>query len=288
MQREIRQQIDTMRVFEDPQEPAPSMRQPLFTFGTDNGPPLSPRQIPQSDSRRPSLANINNPQPTTTTTTTTTTTPFKAPVAPHLAISPRRYGSISTGSYSPSSARTPVHQVPPPPPPQIQHPLSTSMSANSPPANLSRRHTSADIRLHGWQPQGHVPSHSPYASGHNSTQWPSSPHRTPIGGPAGGADQALRDQLASYELSRGPRQGGSRQPSPPPAGNDPMSLGSNNDAGWTLPGARFPFKGLDTSAPPTRRSSMASNVHSLLNPAETAEREGEDDGVEDRKRKRMQ
>jgi hypothetical protein len=34
---------------------------------------------------------------------------------------------------------------------------------------------------------------------------------------------------------------------------------------------------------------MASNVHSLLNPAETAEREGEDEGGEDmRKRKRVQ
>lgn len=32
---------------------------------------------------------------------------------------------------------------------------------------------------------------------------------------------------------------------------------------------------------------MASNVHSLLNPAETAEREGEDEGPEERKRKRM-
>jgi hypothetical protein len=35
---------------------------------------------------------------------------------------------------------------------------------------------------------------------------------------------------------------------------------------------------------------MASNVHNLLNPADTAEREGEDEGergMEERKRKRM-
>jgi hypothetical protein len=35
---------------------------------------------------------------------------------------------------------------------------------------------------------------------------------------------------------------------------------------------------------------MASNVHNLLNPADTAEREGEDEGergVDERKRKRM-
>ena len=32
---------------------------------------------------------------------------------------------------------------------------------------------------------------------------------------------------------------------------------------------------------------MASNVHSLLNPADTAERAGEDEPPEERKRKRM-
>lgn len=32
---------------------------------------------------------------------------------------------------------------------------------------------------------------------------------------------------------------------------------------------------------------MASNVHSLLNPADTAEREGEDEGPDERKRKRV-
>ena len=61
---------------------------------------------------------------------------------------------------------------------------------------------------------------------------------------------------------------------------------NSSDAGWQLPGARYPFKGVDT-APPTRRSSMASNVHNLLNPADTAEREGEDEGPDERKRKRL-
>lgn len=42
------------------------------------------------------------------------------------------------------------------------------------------------------------------------------------------------------------------------------------------------------SGPPTRRSSLASNLHSLLNPAETAERDDEDDFEDVRKRKRIQ
>jgi hypothetical protein len=153
----------------------------------------------------------------------------------------------------------------------------------SPPTNLPRRHTSADIRLHGWQGGPPAPSHSPYASGQNSSQWPSSPHRTPISG----GDQQIRDALAQYELPRGPGQQGSRQPSPPPPIGDPSSQQSlAPDVGWQLPGARFPFKGIDTPGPPTRRSSMASNVHSLLNPAGAGD---EDEGdPEGRKRKRMQ
>jgi hypothetical protein len=68
--------------------------------------------------------------------------------------------------------------------------------------------------------------------------------------------------------------------------NTPSTLSA--DSGWTLPGARYPFKGIDTPGPPTRRSSMASNVHSLLNPAETAERTDEDEPDDARKRKRLQ
>jgi hypothetical protein len=168
---------------------------------------------------------------------------------------------------------------------------------SSPPANLARRHTSADIRVHGWS-GGPLPSQlnhgsSPYASGQSSSAWPSSPRAS-----ANPGDQQLRDALAQYELPR-PSNTGSRQPSPPPphetgAPSFTSSFGGSyantNDAGWQLPGARYPFKGtgLETPGPPTRRSSMASNVHSLLNPADTAEREGEDDGPDERnKRKRL-
>ncbi|KAJ4332688.1 Flocculation suppression protein [Didymella glomerata] len=103
--------------------------------------------------------------------------------------------------------------------------------------------------------------------------------------PIGGGDEQLRNALESYQLPRGPRGRTSRQGTPP---DGPPSSSLNPDAGWTLPGARYPFKGFDTPGPPTRRSSMASNVHSLLNPAETAERADEDEPEDPRKRKRMQ
>ncbi|EKG20195.1 Heat shock factor (HSF)-type DNA-binding protein [Macrophomina phaseolina MS6] len=272
MQNEIARQSEILRSMEEQQDNIQSARSQYFSnLQNDSMAPASPRQVPQNDQRRPSLAEAGRPGSYRGTGTA---------VPPHLqVVSPRRYGSINQGNYSPSSLRPPVQQAPPPPPPQIQHPLANS---NSPPANLSRRHTSADIRLHGWQaPPPPPPVHSPYASGHNSTPWPSSPHRTPVGG-----DEQLRNALAQYEITRGPRQHpGSRNATPPP--NEPGST-LNPDAGWTLPGARFPFRGIDTSGPPTRRSSMASNVHSLLNPAETAERADEDEPQGDLKRKRIQ
>ncbi|KAK5142377.1 hypothetical protein LTR04_002252 [Oleoguttula sp. CCFEE 6159] len=267
MQRDIARQTEMLRSMEDPHESFLPGRQPFVSNASlEPAMPVSPRQYPQDDHRRPSLMGTSRPAS------------FRAPVPSHLANSPRRYGMIGSGAYSPSSARSQVHPNPPPPPaPQPQHPLA---STHSLPASLSRRHTSADIRLQGWQGQPPPPSHSPYASGQCSSQWPSSPHRTPHG------DRQLRDALAKYELPQGPRSGGSRQTTPPlSSDNTPSGLGG--DSGWALPGARYPFRGIDMSAPPTRRSSMASNVHSLLNPAETAERADEDEGQEERKRKRL-
>jgi hypothetical protein len=282
MQRDISRYTDMLRSLDQPDEP-PSSRQSYFMQIDNNGPPLSPRALPHDqypDSRRGSLAALSQQRQT----------PVKPAVPAHLAISPRRYGSIGAGTYSPSSARPPAaHQPPPPPPPpppSIQAPVgdggNNPASGVSPPYNhFQRRHTSADIRTVGWQPQP-PPVHSPFASGHNSTQWPSSPHRTPIGG----GDEQLRNALESYQLPRGPRGRTSRQGTPPDG--PPSSSSLNPDSGWTLPGARYPFKGFDTPGPPTRRSSMASNVHSLLNPAETAERADEDEPEDPRKRKRLQ
>ncbi|KAF2280204.1 uncharacterized protein EI97DRAFT_114657 [Westerdykella ornata] len=291
MQREIAQHTERLRAMDEPHEPLSARHFAHVDSSSSNAPPLSPRQMPLDavhEQRRGSLAAMSRQAP------------FRPPMPPRInppAAAGRRYGSIGTGNYSPSSSRNPAtHQPPPPPPPPPtttihHHPgatLGASLANNaSPPYNLYRRHTSADIRTHGWQPQPPPPSHShsPYASGHNSTQWPSSPHRTPIGG----GDQQLRDALEQYRLPRAPYAQQSSRHGTPPLTSDTTPSNLSADSSWSLlPGARFPFKGIDTPGPPTRRSSMASNVHSLLNPAETAERADEDDPDEARKRKRLQ
>lgn len=268
MQKDVTRQLESMRALENPHELLLSTgRQPYFAnMSIDPNPPLSPRQMPQDESRRPSMADASKGNM------------IKPPVPQHLAVSPRRYGSIGAGS----SNLSPNYNRPQPPPqPQTgPHPLS---SVTSPPGpNLARRHTSADIRQHGWPP---VPGSSPFASGNSSVQWPSSPHRTP-----NSSDQQVRDVLAQYEMG-GPKrqqQDASRQGTPPlTADTTPSTLSA--ESGWMIGGPKFP-RPPDLSLPATRRSSMASNVHSLLNPAETAERADEDDPMagEDRKRKRLQ
>lgn len=292
MRQDISRHLDGLRSMEDSQD-SPFNKQGFFTNSAtpmEPNVPMSPNQRPYDESRRPSLQAVGRPSS------------FRNAVPAHLQVSPRRYGSIGNSgqAYSPSSASRPNYPPPPPPPaqptqPQPQHPLSNMQSPG-----LPRRHTSADIRLQGWQgpppPLPYNHGSSPYGSGANSSAWPSSP-RLP---PPDQDNQQIRNALAQYELPRASAL--SRQPSPPPshesstggapsfsAGFGSSSYGNSNDAGWQLPGARFPFKGIDT-APPTRRSSMASNVHNLLNPADTAEREGEDEGersMDERKRKRM-
>nr|POE89817.1 hypothetical protein CFP56_20286 [Quercus suber] len=260
-------------------------------FQSETGLPMSPRQRPFDDSRRPSLQGVHTLGRSNT---------IRAAVPPHLQTSPRRYGSMSgSGPYSPATSR-PTAAPPPPPvsqppqqPPQPPHPLSNMSS----PPGLPRRHTSADIRVQGWQggqpPPNYPPGSSPYASGQSSTVWPSSPRTQTHAG-----DQQIQDALAQYELPRVTHNGSQQPPSPGPhdtgiptfSHNFNSSYANSNDTGWQLPGPRYPFKGLETPGPPTRRSSMASNVHSLLNPADTAERENEDEGAapDERKRKRMQ
>ncbi|KZF22789.1 HSF-type DNA-binding domain protein [Xylona heveae TC161] len=267
MQKEVARQTDLLRSFEDPHEVLLSGRQPYFSNMTLDSAPISPRQLAQDDPRRSSIAGNGRPSF------------FRAPMPPHLAASPRRYGSISNSA---SSATLRPYVPPPPPPPHAMlgpGPSNPLITTSSPPANLSRRHTSADIRLHGWQAP--PPGNSPFASGHSSTQWPSSPQRTPNHG-----DQQLRDALASYEI-RAPRPPGSRQATPPLT-NDTTPSTLSVDSAWSLGAPRYPLKATDTPGPPTRRSSMASNVHSLLNPTDTMERDEDEAANEDRKRKRLQ
>lgn len=253
-----------VRSYEDPHESLLSGKQPYFSNMGLNTEPVSPRQFP-TEERRPSLHALP-PRPTA----------FRppAPAAQHTMPMPqRRYGSIGTANpmmnyVRPLHTQAQISQQP------SQHPLS--IVQEPPGANMGRRHTSADIRVPGWPSHSHE---SPMTSGQSSAHWPSSPIHGPISG-----DQHIREQLASYELGA-PRKSFSSYQTTPPLTN------SDTDSHWSNPnpfggGSKFPPRHLD-SAPQTRRSSMASNVHSLLNPAETAERDEEDFGHEG-KRKRMQ
>lgn len=261
MQAEIQRQAEVIRAMEDPPEPPFSGSRPYFSQLSLDNAPVSPRQMPQDDPRRtPSSARNNF---------------YRPPVPSHLSITPRRYGSIGAGTSqsSPGSLRSQVQ--PPPPPP---HPLA---SVTSPPTNLLRRHTSADIRnVQGWQA-----NHSPFASGQSSSAWPSSPKRGPVGI---SEDQRIRDSFSSYSLA-GASQGrpDNSRPSTPPFsnGNTVDHLNSWSWGGANKGGPSGMLK--DNSGPPTRRGSMAH----ILNPAETAERDEEHEEElreEDRKRKRVQ
>lgn len=263
MQAEVQRQAEIIRTMEEPAEPPYSGSRPYFAGIALDGAPVSPHQLPQDDPRRPPP--MGGPRNNF----------YRPPVPSHLSITPRRYGSIgaNTTQSSPSSLRP---QAPPPPPPP--HPLS---NASSPPTNLSRRHTSADIRTaQGWQNNP-----SPFASGQSSSAYPSSPKRGPM---TISEDQRIRDSFSTYSLA-GASQGRSTtsRPSTPPFSNGSTTDHLNS---WSWSASRDKngtslFK--DNSGPPTRRGSMAH----ILNPAETAEREEEHEEEmreEDRKRKRLQ
>ena len=264
--------------------------QPHFSgMNIDPIQPISPRMMAQ-DERRSSLTNPRG-------------SIFRPPNQTHLSVSPRRYASFG-GPNHPGAP--PFNRSPNPTPhaPPTQHPLasvyeppSTTLGSSlSVGPNMGRRHTSHDIRATpGWQNQS---AHSPFESGPSSSNWPSSPNPAP-----NSTDQHVRDVLASYEIGgsrRSVANGGlgggggggggpfdSRQHTPPMT-NDTSPSGTLGvpDNAWNFGPSKFPHRLLD-SAPQTRRSSMASNVHSLLNPAETVERDEDDPMGEDRKRKRV-
>ncbi|GAP83739.2 putative flocculation suppression protein [Rosellinia necatrix] len=252
LQGEIHRQTEFLMNADEPTDPPVSSSRQYFA-NLEN-PPVSPRQLAQ-DSRplaHPRGANF-----------------YRPPVPSNLSIGSRRhYGSIS-GAPSQSSPSPLRSQAPPPPP--GPHPL---VAVEPPPNSLARRHTSADIRAHGWQPN---PPPSYLGSGPPSSHWPSSPNRGPVD------DHRIREAPSAYSLSR---------PTTPPAppfsnGNIGNSLESLNSWNWNS--ASRENKNLsirDISTPPTRRGSMAH----ILNPTDTAGRENEDDprGDDDRKRKRMQ
>lgn len=272
MQKEIARQLEFVRALESPQESLQNGRLSYYPNNAALEPPLSPRGFNYPDSRRSSVhvepqhVGLRPPAP---------------PISAHFSSSPRRFGSIGLPQPSPGFSRPALPQQPPP----SVHPLASV--ATPPPMNLARRHTSADIREHGW-PSSNNANGSPYASGHSSVHWqPSSPQQAPQAG-----DQQIRDQLAQYEINGPRRQTATANQSTPPLTSTsdapPAGLGVEN-VSWSLGGSKFPRPGFELhSAPATRRGSMAT-LHSLLNPAETAEQENEDEGLnDDRKRKRMQ
>ena len=231
--------------------------------------PVSPRQLAQDDPRR---ANLTVPQ-------SRPPTYYRPSMPSSLSVSTRRpYGSIgaSTTQSSPSSLRPQ-----PPAPPPGPHPLA---NVELPPSSLARRHTSADIRAHNWQPNT---APGPFASsGPPSTHWPSSPSRVPP------EDQHIRDSLSTYSLQNASRPH-SRPATPPPpfATNGHPPTDTFGSWSWNVASRGGENKSLsfrDNSAPPTRRGSMAH----ILNPTDTAEREEENEldprGEDDRKRKRLQ
>ncbi|KAI9373968.1 HSF-type DNA-binding-domain-containing protein [Aspergillus egyptiacus] len=264
MQLELEKHLESIRALEHPPDVYLSVRQPhVPSLAVDPGPPLSPRQMPQDDSRRPSMIDPSR------------SNMIRPPVPAHLSVSPRRYGSIGAANSSPNYSRPQVPSVVAPQPP-VPHPLSSVSSPTGP--NLARRHTSADIRQHGWPP----PNVSPFALGPSASQgaapWPPSPHRTPNSN-----DQQVRDVLAQYEMGAPRRLQDISRHATPPLNSDQ----GPTDNGWGFNGPRYLRH--ESSLPATRRSSMASNVHSLLNPADTAERPDEDQhAAEDRKRKRLE
>ena len=262
LQTEMQRQTDVLRSLDESHE---------MPYGTARGylgavenAPVSPRQLAQDDGRRPApgIAQMRA-QPS-----------YRPLVSSNLSSGSRRpYGSISGSSPSQSSPLRNAN----PAPPAAPHLLAPAEPLQ---ANMGRRHTAADIRAHGWQPGS-----APYpASNPPSAPWPSSPSRIPP------EDQRLRESLSMYSLQTASHSHPRSRPSTPPP---PASNGSNGQetfGSWTWgsagrDGKVHPFK--DSSAPPTRRGSMAH----ILNPSDTAERSDEDDDSrrdDDRKRKRLQ
>ena len=318
MQEDIRRHLQSFAV---PAVPAPAdevdhtpHRQPLLAQN------FSPLSRPFDEGRRASVQTLP-PQG------------FARP----LPRSPRLRGSVGTASSSPLSrnfAPPPLPNKLPPITKSIQNAHGDSPLNAHPLNNLSRRHTSGDIRSH-WDPieQPPLPQQESFRSslfdqgslGQGSAPLPSSP-RVSFSNPFeskpsrnGNNDNShLQNSLSRYSLQAASRN------SPPSSSNaqqhnQALSPGQHpttsstylapppQESGWTLPpavrvnfnnnvfgGSKSSGPSRDNSGPSTRRSSMA-NIYSVLNPADTLERDEGDDGgsptgdggEEGRKRKRI-
>ncbi|KAI6781737.1 uncharacterized protein J7T54_004903 [Emericellopsis cladophorae] len=269
LQHEMQRQVDVLRGMDDGPDPGYVGRQPYY--GGMENPPVSPRQPQPDEARR---GNLTVPQRQL----------FHQPAVPsRLGANARRpYGSIGGGTTTQSSPSRPQNPAAPP----VPHPLSNVEQA--PPGGLGRRHTSADIRAHGW-----LPGMEPQYQGGTPPAYPQSPNRVP------NEDQRIRESFSTYSLQQAASQQQQQQQPPPGSHSRPCTPpfvsnghnGADTFGNWSWGSAAS--RGLkDSSAPPTRRGSMAH----ILNPSDTAERSDEDEcdegprGGEDdaRKRKRMQ
>lgn len=288
------QNLDTMQMQAD-------RRQSVASSSWDSAGPMSPFSGPQDDSRRPSIAR----KPTS-----------RGMASQSDATSHQRLASLSQTAAAPNmiQGRQPSQHAPPPVPSYWaqQEPTADATSATP---YIPRRHTSADVRDNpGWRSNfsssEHLPlpnpnmgnQYSPFGSSTNSGQWPSSPSQHPTQG-----EQQLRDTLGRYQIdSRNPSTASdatvtqTSYPNPHPGVHQDISQAS---AGYLQP-SQGPFGTVhegplfgpqqshrssmfkkdiwSNSGASTRRSSMAH----ILNPADTAERDEEEDVAPDERSKR--
>ncbi|KAK6341703.1 hypothetical protein TWF696_008771 [Orbilia brochopaga] len=242
-------------------------RLPIFSFTQiDNSAPMSPRQnsIVDEDGRRPppALRGLGSSY-------------FRPPFSSsnNGPLTPRRFGSVSgPGGATPTSS---LH------PSSIDRlgPRASGVSVH--PSHLSRRHTSADIRLQGWNP----PGSSPFAHHQQSAvQWGNSTSSRSCQ-PQNAQDEAP-PSFSNYEIRQQPSA--SRPPfrkSPPPFEPSLSSIGP--DSTWSFATAKQTTSPSKFDAPPppmgSRRGSIvASGVHALLNPSSAQEDSARHENSSDR------
>ncbi|KAF3927623.1 hypothetical protein AA313_de0209619 [Arthrobotrys entomopaga] len=259
-------------------------RVPTFSFPPiDNGAPMSPRQAShfEEDGRRPAPALRSG----------LGSGYFRPPFSSHNgSISQRRFGSMSG-----PSGQTPTSSLHPSSIDRLG-PRASGLPVH--PSHLSRRHTSADIRLQGWNPPGNSPfSHQSGIQWGNSTSSRSCE-------PQNAQDETL-PSFSNYEIRQQPPVSrpsfSSVRKSPPPFEPSLSSIGP--DSTWSFATAKQTTSPSKFDAPPppmgSRRSSIVSSgVHALLNPSSTHENvrpdnlsdkgsDSEPGNDESRKRKRI-
>lgn len=271
-----------------------SLHAPLLSEG------FAPVPRPLSDGRRASIQTVPNPT-------------FARP----MPRTEQRYGSVGAAGSSPSMRTYPPPALPrfssitqPPPRPS----LGSSPLIGNPLNNLSRRHTSGDIRSH-WDendpnqphPDSSFRSSPPpdVSQAPGSAPFPSSPRRPSLSNPfvhpdpPSGGDSHVRQSLSSFSFQSARANSSTQQQQQPMSPSQKPTSSSGHlappsEGSWNLPPpVRVSFnnnvfggggKGgggggstsQNSSGPPTRRGSMA-NIYSLLNPSDTAERRGSDD-----------